>query len=151
MQGVKVYLFTASGSYQGQSRVTDSSGEAIFNLPEQLLQGSGRLPWPAVLVRSVHMAGYDHPIPMREAEVTVTGSGSALAGVNVYVFSASGAYLGISGTTDSSGKAVFTLPAGSYKYRADYQTNQYWSGVEALIAGQTNPVSHFHWRRQRSL
>jgi hypothetical protein len=76
---------------------------------------------------------------MGNAEITVTGSGLPLAGVNVYAFSAAGSYLGIHGATDSSGKAVFTLPAGSYKYRADYQPT-IWSSEEPL-GGQTNPVA----------
>ena len=47
----------------------------------------------------------------------------------------------MSGTTDVNGKVPFTLPAGVYKFRADYQSNRYWSGEETLIAGQVNPVT----------
>jgi len=80
-------------------------------------------------------------VPMADAEIQVTGSGLPLAGVNVYVFTASGAYLGLTDTTDESGNVTFRLAGGNYKFRADYQSSQYWSSEETLIAGQVNPVS----------
>ena len=141
MQGLKVYLFTGSGSYMGQSRVTDSNGEAVFNLPEKSYKARvdylGRQYWSEVFQWQDETV----TISMGNAEITVTGSGLPLPGVNVYVFSPAGAYLGVHGTTDSSGKAVFTLPAGSYKYRADYQASQFWSSREPIVGGQTNPVA----------
>ncbi len=141
MQGLKVYLFTGSGSYMGQSRVTDSNGEAVFNLPEKSYKARvdylGRQYWSEVFQWQDETV----TISMGNAEITVTGSGLPLPGVNVYVFSPAGAYLGVHGTTDSSGKAVFTLPAGSYKYRADYQASQFWSSEEPIVGGQTNPVA----------
>ncbi len=140
MQGVKVYLFTASGSYQGQSRVTDSSGEAIFNLPEQAYKvradylgqqfWSDVLPWQDTIIA----------IPLGDSEVTAS-SDLPLAGVKVYVFSTEGSYLGIAGTTDADGKVVFNLAAGSYKFRVDYQGSQYWSNQTTLTAGQLTPIS----------
>ena len=33
--GIRVYLFTAAGSYQGQYRTTDINGQVSFDLPEQ--------------------------------------------------------------------------------------------------------------------
>jgi hypothetical protein len=62
--------------------------------------------------------------------VTITiedWGGAPLGSVPVYAFSG-GAYTGYSKTTDASGQAVFTLPQGSYRFRADYQGAQYWSG-----------------------
>ncbi|MDY6845968.1 MAG: hypothetical protein SVP52_02400, partial [Chloroflexota bacterium] len=40
--------------------------------------------------------------------------------------------------TGSDGKVTFRLPAGAYKFRADYQSSQYWTNEETLIAGQVN-------------
>ncbi len=37
-------------------------------------------------------------------------------------------YTGRSGTTDSHGQVTFTLPQGSYRFRADYNGVQFWSG-----------------------
>ena len=137
---VSVYLFTSSGSYQGQSRISDGSGEATFSLPERSYKIRADYLGQQFWSESFTWQDTTITIPMGEAEVTVTGSGLPLSGVKVYVFSAAGSYLGKSGTTEATGKVSFTLPAGSYKYRADYQGSQYWSGVEPLVAGQTNPL-----------
>jgi len=141
MDGINVYLFTASGSYMGQYLVTDSNGQVTFNLPEQPYKvrvdylsqqfWSENFMWQNTTVT----------IPMADAEITVTGNGLPLEGVNVYVFTGSGSYLGINGTTDTSGEITFRLPSGPYNFRADYQSSQYWSGVETLLSDQLNPVS----------
>jgi RHS repeat-associated protein len=141
LPGLKVYLFTAAGSYQGQSRVTDVNGQVSFNLPGQAYKVRvdylGKQFWSEVFVS--HNTTVN--VPMAEAEVTVTGAGVPLSAVKVYVFSAAGSYLGISGATDANGKVLFTLAAGEYKFRADYQGSQYWSAEKPLIAGQVNPVT----------
>jgi hypothetical protein len=100
LPGLKVYLFTETGSYQAQSRITDENGQAVFNLPGQpykvRVDYLGKQFWSEVFVSRNTTVN----IPMGDAEVTVTGAGVALSGVKVYVFSATGSYLGISGTTD---------------------------------------------------
>jgi len=77
---------------------------------------------------------------MADVEITVTGGGFPAQDQAVYVFSASGSYLGIRQTTDSAGRAFFRLPQGEYNFRADYQGSQYWSHAEWLTAGQQNVV-----------
>jgi hypothetical protein len=77
---------------------------------------------------------------MSDVEITVTGNGLALQGVNVYVFTGAGSYLSRHSATDVNGKIIFRLPAGPYKFRADYQSSQYWSEVETLIPDQVNPL-----------
>ncbi len=141
MEGVPVYLFTASGAYMNQNLVTNSSGQVTFNLPEQPYKvradylgqqfWSDEFTWQDTSIN----------IPMAEAEITVTGSGLPLEGVDVYVFTASGAYLNMNGPTDTDGNVSFNLPAGPYKFRSDYQGNQYWSGEETLLAYQSNPIA----------
>jgi hypothetical protein len=42
-----------------------------------------------------------------------------IQGVKVYLFTASGSYVGVSGTTDANGEVRFTLPERQYKVRAD--------------------------------
>jgi hypothetical protein len=54
-------------------------------------------------------------------------AGQDVPSVPVYVFNSANSYLGISGTTDVTGAVEFRLPAGSYKFRADYQGGQYWA------------------------
>ena len=140
IEGSNVYLFTPGGSYLDQSQITAIDGRVAFSLPAQDYK-----------VRADYLGGqYWSPVfngtdsavnvPMAEADVTVGRSGSFLSGVPVYLFSAD-AYSGISGSTDQAGKAAFRLPSGSYKVRADYQGNQFWSPETALAANQVTPIN----------
>lgn len=141
MAGVRVYLFTASGSYMNQNQDTDENGMVTFRLPEMgykvradylgMQYWSGEIIWQDTEIA----------IPMADAEVFVSGSGLPLSNINVYVFDENNSYLGISGTTDSNGIIVFRLPAAGYKFRADYQGSQYWGTAESLAPGQVNPVA----------
>ena len=45
------------------------------------------------------------------------------------VFSAADSYLDLRQTTDPDGIVAFRLPAGNYKFRADYQGNRYWAAA----------------------
>lgn len=54
-------------------------------------------------------------------------TGAPYAGLPVYAYSGED-YSGDHGTTDENGVVVFTLPAGSYRFRADYDGVQFWSG-----------------------
>lgn len=139
IEGVKVYLFTASGSYQGINSTTDAQGQVTFNLPATDYK-----------VRADYLSGQywsdvfsqaDQTITVSEgtASITVSSGGTDLEGVKVYVFTASGSYLGINGTTDVNGLVEFVLPAGDYKFRADYQGSQYWA-TETVTADQVNII-----------
>jgi hypothetical protein len=74
----------------------------------------------------------DLNIPHQTVEITVQGeyqgTPQPFEGVNVYVFTPTGSYLGLSIQTDENGKVVFDLPEKTYKVRADYLSEQYWSG-----------------------
>jgi hypothetical protein len=136
--GIKVYLFTPTGSYLGQSQTTDVGGTVRFSLPGQdymvRADDLGRQYWS----QTFNQQNTTVAIPMADARVTVTGAGLPRADIPVYLFSDSDAYLGMNARTDSGGQVSFRLPAGSYKFRADYQGSHYWSGVQLLEADQTN-------------
>jgi len=125
MQGLKVYLFTAAGAYQGKSQVSNANGEVTFSVPERSYKVRadylGQQFWSEASVWQDNGVS----IALGGSEVTVTGAGVALGGVKVYVFSTAGSYLGKTGITDAAGKVIFTLPEGAYKYRVDYQASQY--------------------------
>ncbi len=141
LSGLQVYLFTESGAYQSQARTTNESGQVFFSLPERAYKV--RADYLGQQFWSDPFTWQNTPVtvPMSDAEITVTGAGLPLEGVNVYVFSSSGSYLSMSDTTGSDGKVIFRLPAGAYKFRADYQSSQYWTDEETLTAGQVNPIS----------
>lgn len=125
--GIPVYLFTPAGSYLAQSKITDSSGQATFNLPEQAykvrVDYTSRQYWSEAFTWSNKTV----VIPEGTARIHVTMVSQDLPNIPVYVFTAAGSYLGITGNTDASGIKDFRLSAGNYKFRADYQGNQYWA------------------------
>ena len=57
------------------------------------------------------------------------------------MFNSGGSYLGIHDQTDSAGDVSFELPAGDYKFRADYNGTQYWSEIETITSDQTTNVN----------
>ena len=72
-----------------------------------------------------------------QASVTVTSSvqvtvqdtdGAPKAGLKVYAFNGT-TYSGYSATTDANGQVTLTLPQGSYRFRADLNGTQFWSGT----------------------
>jgi hypothetical protein len=140
LTGVNVLLFTPTGSYLGRRQETDADGRAGFSLPQQdyMVRADymGTQFWSATFNSSPTTVS----VPMADARVTVTGAGLPRKAVNVYLYSGSGTYLGEHGATDSEGMVRFRLPAGNYKFRADYQNNQYWSATEPLAADRTNAV-----------
>lgn len=142
ISGVPVYLFTEGGAYQNQHIKTAADGVATFSLPDRSYRLRAdylqRQYWTSDDVQP----GETIDIAMADADVTVSGGGQPRPDVPVYVFTADHAYLNLNQATDTSGTAVFRLPAGGqYDFRADYQASQYWSDTTGLIAHQTNPVS----------
>jgi len=73
-------------------------------------------------------------------DVHVTFNGEDVVDAPVYLFTASGSYLGRHENTDSYGHAEFLVPAQSYKFRVDYDGTQYWSDVVNVIAHEETDV-----------
>ncbi|MBN1602292.1 MAG: chitobiase/beta-hexosaminidase C-terminal domain-containing protein [Chitinispirillaceae bacterium] len=136
----KVYLFTPSGSYLNINATTDMNGDVMFSLPE--IPFMVRADYMGKQFWSDEFTWVDPvvEIPMADAEITVSGSGLPMEGLNVYVYSAEGSYLNVNGTTDSNGQIQFRLPAETYNFRSDYQGSQFWSGAQTLDPDQVNPV-----------
>ncbi len=140
MEGLPAYLYTSAGSYVGSNLKTDSSGKVIFDLPDRLYKVRadylGQQFWSQEFIQKNMRIN----IPMADAQVTVTGAGFPREGVDVYVFSPIGSYLGVHGRTSPGGTVMFRLPEGFYMFRVDYQASQYWSSVETLTVNEVNPV-----------
>ena len=62
------------------------------------------------------------------------GEADPLAGVNCYVFSENGSYLGLYETTNSEGQVSCELTIGDYKFRVDYLGYQFWTDVYNIPA-----------------
>ena len=137
---VPVHLFTPSGTYLNLTLRTGPGGRALIHLPERAYRvradylnqqfWSEAFTWQESLVT----------VPMADAEIQVTWNGFPLEGVPVYVFTETGRYQELSGSTDAGGNLAFRLPAGVYTFRADYQSSQYWSAPTVLAADQITPV-----------
>ncbi len=140
LSGVRVYLFTESGSYTGKSSLTNATGIATFNvvpLGESYkfrADYSGYQIWSAIfeseygLVVDIDVGGGIY--------AKVLNNGVPIVGVRVYLFTESGTYTGKSNLTDANGIATFSVaPLGeNYRFRADY-SGQHWSEVFTAVYG----------------
>ena len=140
LSGVRVYLFTAAGSYAGRWADTDEDGRVMFSLPAADFKVRADCCGGRYFSAPFNFADAALIIAQADAAVRVTGMGLGLSDVRVYVFSAGGSYLNLSGDTDADGFIHFRLPAADYDFRADYLGSRYFSGPVTLIAHQVNPV-----------
>jgi len=147
LSGLRVYAFTEAGSYTGKNAVTDETGTALFD-PTDFTDGSykfrvdylGSRFWSdSILLPGNYRA--DVVISAATAAVVVNSGAGPLPGVKVYLFSASGAYLGRNQRTDETGQVTFQLPTGvSFKFRADILGGKYWSDDTTLTTGAATNV-----------
>jgi YD repeat-containing protein len=141
LANVNAYVFTPAGSYLGLTSKTGSDGKASFSLPDKEYKVRADY-----LGQQYYSSGFNAQdttinIPMADAEITVTQGSQNLTGINVYAFTVTGSYLGIHGATNDAGKVTLRLPAGAYKFRADYLGSQYWSTEETLTADQLKAIT----------
>jgi hypothetical protein len=143
VQGVPVYLFTEAGSYLSLQQTTDAAGKVSFDLPvgkgfKFRADVMGSQYWSNVI--TVTAGGVNQVTVIAGGgrfQVTVQkAAGEPMAGITAYLFTAAGSYLSLSQVTDASGIVAFTVPAGSYKVRADYLGYQFWSD-ETQVTGDT--------------
>jgi len=132
--GLTVYAFNGS-TYTGFSAKTNAQGQAVFTLPggEYRFRAdkNGTQFWSAAendcSIPGCTVASVTTTIPV---VVTVLDTGGTPeVGLNVYAFDGT-TYTNFSGKTDASGQVTFTLPQGSYRFRADKNGTQFWSGAE---------------------
>jgi YD repeat-containing protein len=130
--GLPVYAFNGT-TYTGFNGTTDADGRVTFTLP------AGSYRFRADLNGTQFWSDTQNHCTVPEcsgAQITVTSSttvtvqdteGTAKAGISVYAFNGT-TYTGYSTTTNANGQAILTLPQGSYRFRADYNGTQFWSG-----------------------
>ena len=133
-EGLSVYAFDGE-TYSNYSKVTDENGVAVFNLPvgEYRFRAdlNGTQFWSAE-ENSCALPGCDADSVTVTKPVTVTVAGeegNPYVELNVYAFDGE-TYTGYSAVTDSGGSVIFTLPEGSYHFRADLDGVQFWSNNE---------------------
>ncbi len=139
INNVRVYAFDSNNSYISLYGNTNEAGQLVFNLPaggyrfraDYLRHQYWSVTATAPEVNSVMLNTGQRPFTVN----VIDQSGTGIENVRVYTFNASDQYVGLYANTDSNGAISFNLPDGSYKFRADYRTNQYWSDT------QTTPES----------
>jgi RHS repeat-associated protein len=115
-------------------------GKVTFTVPDQRYK-----------VRVDYLGGqyWSEPFQWQDREVVideglvdlhVTWNGVEVNGAPVYLFTDTGTYLSRSVTTDPQGHAQFQVPVKAYKFRIDYNGQQYWTGVITPIAHQSLAV-----------
>jgi len=144
-EGLPVYAFDGT-TYTGYNATTDANGEVQLTLPEGSYRFrsdlNGTQFWSDetnhCTIPGCESASITVTVPLT---VTVQSqTGSPYADLPVYAFTHAGTgdgdtYTGFHGTSDADGQVVFTLPEGSYRFRADYALTgtgdnvQFWSGV----------------------
>ena len=138
--GVKVYLFSPSGSYLERNETTDADGLVSFLLPEKdfkLRADCFDMRFWSAVFNGGDPTEVSIDIPMADARIEVSGAGVPLESVPVHVFSSSDTYLNMEGSTDENGRTTFRLPAdGLYRFRATRLGNHYWNKDQPLAAGQ---------------
>ena len=132
-EGVKVYLFTSVGAYMGRNAVTDGEGQAVFSVPAQ--EYKIRADYLGSKYWTNEFDQMDSAVTIAEgvASMEVSQGSSPLEGVNVYVFSETGAYLRLKEITATDGIAEFRLPESTYKFRADHMGSKYW--ITSRVSG----------------
>ena len=133
--GQTVYVFDGT-TYKGISAISDPNGQVVFTLADgnyrfrtdrfnrQYFSGSAN-------TCSTPTCSTDAIIVPVYGQVTITVKNSASevqSGLNVYAFNAT-TYTGFSAVSGADGVALFNLPEGSYRFRADTHGLQYFSGT----------------------
>jgi len=134
---VPVYAFTDQGDYTGQERRTNQNGIVEFR---DFADGSYKfradyqaeahwsntITWPAQNYAVIQIQQRPFPVKVTDA------AGGGIPEAPVYAFNSQGDFTGVKGRTGANGVARFDLRSGDFKFRADYQAQQYWSGVVTL-------------------
>jgi len=134
-----VHVFGEGGSCLGLTAITDAAGTARFRLPEGAYRFAADVQGSRYFGSGLVAAAAISPIDLSTGgglfSLTLDASdGRLLADVPVHAFTSSGTYLGVRETTDSQGRALFTLSSGDYRFRADYLGRQFWTGTHAVPA-----------------
>ncbi len=133
LNNVRVYAFTAKSGYTGLYGNTDANGQLTLNIVD------GQFKFRADYQTHQYWSELMNTPDDAEATVNtgqrpftvnvVDNAGVGLNNVRVYAFNERGWYSGIYGNTDENGQVTLDLSDGDFKFRADYQTHQFWSDL----------------------
>ena len=143
ISGVRIYLFTESGSYTGKYADTNASGiatftgvgEANFKFRANYLS---KHYWSTVFLASPDL---DFEFNIGGGIVYLhafDGSGTDIVGARAYLFTSTGSYTGFYADLDGSG--LLSCPSignGTFKWRLNYLSKYFWSPEFEATNGST--------------
>ncbi|MFQ5577610.1 MAG: Flp family type IVb pilin [Anaerolineae bacterium] len=142
---VRVYAFDSNKRYVGLAGRTDSGGAVLFNLADgdYMFRADYQASqyWSDVATSPNQTSAVVNTGRRPFKVMVIDAAGNGIAGVRVYAFTGGGRYTGDGQRTDSGGVGLFNLPDGDYKFRADYQANQYWSAVTTTPAATVATIN----------
>lgn len=131
--GLTAYVYQGT-TYSGFSAVTDETGQTAFILPDGdyrfRVDFGGTQFWSEAGSCSVPgCSAVELVVTLPVSVAVVDTDGTPLSGIHVYAFEGD-TYKNFNGTTDENGQVSFVLPHGDYRFRADLNGTQFWSGEE---------------------
>lgn len=136
-----IYVFGVDHVYHNYSRVTDASGVAQFYLtPGQYLfrYSFGGQDWFTDPVTVTESGASDTLIVPVKTQISLLQAGNPIgSGKTVYAFDENGVYLNYSRVTDANSIAEFSLDAGTYKFRYDFNGRQFFSDLVSVSGSGT--------------
>lgn len=131
---VSVHAFNGQGDFLNLTKTTGQDGAATFtNVDPGSYAFRADVQMHEFWSEIVAVPGKTYveiPTGARPVTLRVTDSrGTGLASVPIHVFTADERYVNLSAETDANGNASVVLVDGSFKFRADYQGQPFWSEV----------------------
>ena len=138
---VQVFVLQNGERFKDMNDLTDEMGIARFELEQDTYQFEAYYQGKFFSSEEVKIPTYSYAvIGIERTDFTVTVAnqdGQVKSGVAVLAYRENGAFCG-TGVTDFSGKVVLPLTEGEYKFRADYQSANYWSETPYTVPKETN-------------
>ena len=134
-----VYVFIGI-AYTGKHGITNAGGQVSITLPSGSYHFRSDFNntqfWSSASNACDTSNGCNSATITIPRPVTITvknTDGITLAGLPVYAFDGN-TFKGFSGNTDANGQASLSLPQGNYRFRADLNSTQFWSGTADTCA-----------------
>jgi len=133
----RVYCFQSTGAYLNKQGTTNASGLVEFmDMPEGSYKFradvQGQMFWSSVIS---YPESYFATIRVPKTEFSVKVVDVAdrgIGNVQIYTYTTSGGYAGVSGKTGSDGVVKLDMVDGAFKFRAVSQAQDYWTPIIAI-------------------
>ena len=130
----RVYCFQSTGAYLNKQGTTNAAGLIEFmDMPEGSYKFradvQGQMFWSSVIS---YPGSYFSTIQITKIEFSVKvvdAANQGISNVQIYAYTSSGGYAGVSGKTGSDGVAKLDMVDGLFKFRAVSQAQDYWTSI----------------------